>query len=239
MSLSISDITEIFKKYYAFTFGELEDALFGSVASSIKSLMDNLIGLATVRQTGYDGQLWTDFWRIFLSRREEKTDYKFSIKNIALYHQLFGELDSSKISNPVTILDYEKAVLAIHKARGTENGILADVKRMCNSTNVTVAFYGQDKCGWIGDITAPELTPGLSYDPDSSLCFMDLDNMVIVNAENNGSRANIDVEKIIRHDFVPVKYNLTAHVTKSSEVDYDYSTSTIGDIMFGGINIGG
>jgi hypothetical protein len=159
--------------------------------------------------------LWTDFWRIFLSRREEKSDYAFSVKATAVSNNLFGGYDTDNIGDPITILDYEKALLSIHKVRGTEDGITADIKRICNTTNVTITHYGQDKCGWIGDVTSPELTPELLYDPDNSLCYMDLDNMVVVDTLNMGNRTNDEVSKIIRHDFVPLKYNLQTNITRS------------------------
>lgn len=192
------------------------DALFESIADSIEKAIEYIIGLATVRQTGWGGQLWTDFWKIFLSRREEKDDFAFSDKATAVANDQFGDYDTDNISDPVTILDIEKASLSIHKARGTEDGITADIKRLCNTTDVTVTYYGQDECGWVGDVTSPELTPGLLYAPDESLCYMDLDNMVAVDADNGGSRSNVEVEKIIRHDFIPVKYNLITNITKDA-----------------------
>jgi hypothetical protein len=195
----------------------IREALFQSIADTIDSLMDYIDGLYTVRQTGWGGQIWTDFWRIFLSRREEKADFSFSDKTTAIANNLFGGYDSSKIDDPVTILDFEKATLSIHKLRGTESGISADIKRICNNADVTVAHYSQDQCGWIGDVTSPELTPELLYDLDNSLCYMDLDNMVVIDVVNKGSRANDEVKKIIRHDIVPLKYNLTTNITKTQE----------------------
>jgi hypothetical protein len=192
------------------------DALFESIADSIEKAIEYIIGLTTVRQTGWGGQLWTDFWKIFLSRREEKDDFAFADKATAVANDQFGDYDTDNISDPVTILDIEKASLSIHKARGTEDGITADIKRLCNTTDVTVTYYGQDECGWVGDVTSPELTPGLLYAPDESLCYMDLDNMVVVDADNGGSRSNVEVAKIIRHDFIPVKYNLTTNITKDA-----------------------
>ncbi len=131
----------------------IKDSLFGSISSSIEDVVTYINGLLTVRQSGWGGQLWTDFWRIFLSRREEKSDYAFSAKATAVSDNMFGDYDSDNIDDPITILDFEKAVLSIHKARGTEKGITADIKRICNSENVTINYNGQDKCGWIGDVT--------------------------------------------------------------------------------------
>ena len=188
------------------------DYLFQSIADSIENSITYVNGLTTVRQTGKGAQLWTDFWRIFLSRREEKTDFAFADKATAVSDNLFGGFDASKIGDPVTILDFEKAGLSIHKARGTEDGITADIKRICNNETVTVTYNGQDKCGWVGDVTSPELTPALLYDLDNSLCFMDLDNMVVVDATNASNRTINEIEKIIRHDFVPIKYNLKTNI---------------------------
>jgi hypothetical protein len=193
----------------------LERIFFGVISDQIESLVDYIDGLRTVRQSGWGGQLWSDFWRIFLSRREEKGDYAFSVKATAVANNLFGDYDADNISDPVTILDYEKALLSIHKLRGTEAGITADVKRICNTTSVTVTHYGQESCGWIGDITSPELTPALLYDPDNSLCYMDLDNMIVIDTVNAGNRTNNELTKIIRHDFVPIKYNLRTNITRS------------------------
>jgi hypothetical protein len=193
----------------------IREALFESIAEIIDEWIVGLNSLYTVKQIGWGGQLWTDFWRVFLSRREEKTDFTFSDKTTAIANDMFGGFDSSKLGDPITILDYEKAIVSIHKVRGTEGGITADFKRICNNDTVTVTYYDQSKCGWIGDITSPELTPDLLYDPDNSLCFMDLDNMLVMEAENKGGRRNDEIEKIIRHDFVPLKYNIKTNITKT------------------------
>ena len=219
----------------------IKDSLFGSISSSIEDVVTYINGLLTVRQSGWGGQLWTDFWRIFLSRREEKSDYAFSAKATAVSDNMFGDYDSDNIDDPITILDFEKAVLSIHKARGTEKGITADIKRICNSENVTINYNGQDKCGWIGDVTSPELTTDLLYDPDNSLCYMDLDNMVIVEALNNGNRINSEVEKIIRHDFVPLKYNLKTTIINNiiSPPTMEFGDALFGEALFGAAQIGG
>jgi len=44
---------------------------------------------------------------------------------------------------------------------------------------------------------------------------MDLDNMLVMEAENKGGRRNDEIEKIIRHDFVPLKYNIKTNITKT------------------------
>jgi hypothetical protein len=207
----------------------LERILFGVISDQIELLVSYIDGLRTVRQSGWGGQLWSDFWRIFLSRREEKNGYSFSVKATAVDNNLFGDYDTDNIGDPVTIIDYEKANLSIHKARGTESGIQADIKRMCNTTHVELIHYGQNQCGWIGDVTSLELTPGLLYDPDNSLCYMDLDNMVVIGMSNNGNRTNIDVEKIIRHDIVPLKYNLKLNIER-----FGFGGGGFGEVPFGG-----
>jgi hypothetical protein len=208
----------------------IKEALIGSIANTIESLVDYISDLYTVRQSGKGGQLWTDFWRIFLSRREEKTDYAFSVKATAIAHLLFGDYDSSKINDPVTILDFEKATLSIHKARGTENGITADIKRICDSTSVAVTYYPQTDCGWIGDVTSLELLPNGIYDPDLSLCYLDLDNMLDVYAFDKSSRTTEEVKKIIRHDFVPLRINTRLRISKLAS----FGEGGFGEVPFGG-----
>ena len=208
----------------------IKEALIGSIANTIESLTDYISELYTVRQSGKGGQLWTDFWRIFLSRREEKTDYAFSVKATAIAHLLFGDYDSSKISDPVTILDFEKASLSIHKSRGTENGITADIKRLCNSIYVTNTYYPQTDCGWIGDVTSPELLPNGTWDPDLSLCYLDLDNMLDIYAYDRSSRSTEEIKQIIRHDFIPLKYNIRFSISKLAA----FGEGGFGDVPFGG-----
>ncbi len=311
------------------------DTLLYSIATELQLLRDYINRLPKVKESSIGGQLWTDFLKIFLSRREEKTNYAFPSKTTALLHNLFGDCDTDEIGDPISILDFEKATYAIHKARGTENGILGDIKRICNSVNVEVRGYPQSQCGWIGDVTSPEFawkilddtggkitfdlpadggefgdTPSetvdggsfgipmteagivefiftenattilallgitenwedldgiteimvtteqarsvlfsglgtlsmfgktleqiedyfsadmyintkalisvnaLIYDPDNSLCYMDLDNMVLIDAENNGGRSSSEIENIIRHDFVPIKYNIKTNIER-------------------------
>ncbi len=90
-------------------------------------------------------------------------------------------------------------------------------------------------------LPSPELTTDLLYDPDNSLCYMDLDNMVIVEALNNGNRINSEVEKIIRHDFVPLKYNLKTTIINNiiSPPDMEFGDALFGSALFGAAQIGG
>lgn len=164
--------------------------------ASIKSLTDALLvyvdALTSVHRTGKGAQLWTEYLRLYLSGREEKADYELT----------------------ATITAIEAGAIAIHQARGTYDGIVADVKSICNQDTVTVQYTGPEGCGWVGDVTAPEFLGSSTYSPDMSLCYLDLDNMVQVTAVNKGNRPNAEVSKIIRHDFIPAKYNCQAFITK-------------------------
>jgi hypothetical protein len=207
--------------------------LIAAIKNDIYLVLYQFTQLTSARQTGIGGLLWTDFWRIFLSKREEKSDYNFKALSDAVDANLFGEYDSSKLSDPVTILDFEKALLSIHKMRGTESGITADTRRICNSPNVALNYYGQDSCGWIADITSPDLTPDLQYDPENSLCFLDLDNMVVINAINKSSRSKVEIASIIRHDFVPLKYNLKTNLFNIDQ-EFGLGLGQVGIVPAGG-----
>ena len=81
------------KQYYPLNKKVLSDiisAIFESIADSIDDAITYINSLTTVRQTGRGGQIWTKFWRIFLSGREEKNDFKFSSKATAIANDLFG-----------------------------------------------------------------------------------------------------------------------------------------------------
>jgi hypothetical protein len=185
--------------------------LFGAFANSIEEYIDWQHDFAQIRRTGVGGQLNCDEQKLWLSRREEQPDYAFADLPLAFGEPnsafgdffLFGDLDRS-----TELIDIEEATVKIHKRRGTEPGIIGDVKRLVNSPEVTAQYYNQKSCGWILGVTSPGFTPELKYDLTRSLTFLGLDNMLEISLTNKGARSNKEVFNIIRREIVPAKVNV-------------------------------
>ena len=175
----------------------IRDALIAAIASLYSELIADAKALLTARQTGPGGLLWSEFRKIFLSLREEFSDYTDPLNS-----------DPTHIG---MILAIEKDAINIHKKRGSAQGLVPDIKRLCNSAGSSVVYHGQDEVGWILGYTSPGFTGHLGgtlvWDPTDSLSVLGLDNMLDVETDNKSGRSTAEVEQIIRHEFVPLKLN--------------------------------
>jgi len=171
----------------------IRESLITAIADLTEQLSSEVAGLLTARHTGQGGQIWAEFKKIFLSLREEAADYNDPLT-----------------SDPVSIgmiLAIEKDLLNIHQKRGSNLGLIPDIKRLCNSTAISVAHHGQLECGWINGETSPGFYTGLTYNPELSLSYLGLDNMLDITIDNQSGRGDAEVKAIIRKEFVPLKEN--------------------------------
>lgn len=117
---------------------------------------------------------------------------------------------------------------AIHKARGTESGILADIKRLTNDPAASMAYYSYENCGWIGDVTFPEYLNGTHH---SSNVFMDLDNMLHIKYHNYSEYSDSELEAIIREEIVPLSLNVKIEVSKPHVIRFNEPIGSV--VQFG------
>ena len=87
--------------------------------------------------------------------------------------------------------------IAIHQQRGTQKGIIADVKRITADAVATVEVLHADDAGWWSERTFLQIDHGV---------FSEAVNIVILSYNNAGRFPDSDVTNIIQREFVPLNH---------------------------------
>jgi hypothetical protein len=209
----------------------IREALFGSIAESVENFLDDLFDLLEVRRTGKGGQMFAESKKILLSGREEKEDYVFADPAVLVAESNPSGVFPFDVGEDLELADHLRGQLIIHKRRGTPRGLSADIKRLCNTTQVSLTYHPQTECGWILGVTSPGFSPDLVYDLDTSLTFLGLDNMVDIVTENRSNRTNAEVTKIIRKEFMPARLNIRTKIFTILGI----GVGPIGEVPIGGL----
>lgn len=175
---------------------KLRTVLNTAVQYLLRELKEATKNLRYLYRSGKSGRMYADINKLFLSGREEEEDYAFPPETLPE-----GETILSQIM---------EQTLSIHMKRGTQEGMMDDVERMCNciAEDITITRHEQLECGWMLDVTSPGFIGTDQYDEDYSLSFLGLDNMIDITMINAGNRSNDEVKKIIRKEMVPAIYNV-------------------------------
>lgn len=103
-----------------------------------------------------------------------------------------------------------KATYQIHQSRGTEDGVLADLKRVTGDNNSLTEYYDETECAWWVDRTFPDISPqGLVRVPNIVSSYIDLDNMLFVKFYNKSGRKDSILRKLLLHEIIPIAINST------------------------------
>jgi hypothetical protein len=182
----------------------IKEALFASIAEAVEALRDDLNGLTTAKQAGAGLKTFSEHNRLFLSFREDELDYVFLNPTTFAAETSAGKaFGFSGVGQSFDIWDILKHTVEIHSLRGTPYGIEADLKRLCNTANVTVT--AGDAAGWELGVDSPGYTGAGLYDLASALTMLlpTADSLVIT-VENNSGRTDDEIRQIVRHDIVPI-----------------------------------
>lgn len=94
--------------------------------------------------------------------------------------------------------------ITILQRRGTPIGITSEIKRICNTTNVTIATMDDTETGWILGVTYPGYDPTVTtYDLSLSFTWLDLDGAVLVQVHNAGNHSNSEIIALIKKYIMP------------------------------------
>jgi hypothetical protein len=138
---------------------------------------------------------------------------KYLIENWKIF--VAGNLTDNEIQ------DLVKTVYKIHQDRGTEDGILADLKRASGDPNASIKYYDEYECGWWLERTFPDIAnSGLISDSDKVSSYVDLDNMLYVKCYNNTGKSNSFLKKLLIREIIPVALNKTITFLQPSTLKF-------------------
>lgn len=120
---------------------------------------------------------------------------------------------------------------AIHKKRGTYEGVIEDIKRLSGDDNLTTEFLPMDEVGWIMNETFPD-----DNNDYFNNCYLGLDNMLNVIVRNKSGLTDREFIGIIRADFVPLTINIRILILKSRYITWGEPHN--GSLLFGTFQYG-
>lgn len=130
-----------------------------------------------------------------------KTGIKYANEN----WKLFIRDDSGSAETEDSI----RKTYSIHSSRGTEEGILRDLKKITYNENSWYKFYDHDECGWWLDKTYPDLSIGGYTYKFNKLTYLELENMLFVEYYNRTRYSSDFIRKLMLREAIPVNLNTT------------------------------
>jgi len=182
----------------------IKEALLGAVADVVELFRIEAEELKTAKQTGKGLQKFTDRNELFLSLREEEQDYVFLNPTTFQSEQDPGEaFGFAGVGQAFDIFDILQHTIEIHQLRGTPYGVEADIKRLCNTTSVTLTET--DNAGWELGLDSPGYEDGGTYDLDLSLTMLLYQELwVTLDIANNSGRSDDEIRAIIKKYILPI-----------------------------------
>jgi len=105
--------------------------------------------------------------------------------------------------------DNIRKTYTIHSARGTEEGMLRDMKKITYNESTWFKFYGHDNCGWWLDSSYPDLsTDGYAYKLNK-LTYLGLENMLFVEYYNRSRKPSEFIQRLMLREAIPLTLNTT------------------------------
>ena len=197
------------------------EAIIGTIADTIEKLRDGLVDLLLVRREGYGGFVFTDEQSIFISGNETGStlEEEIGFGNYLVFgtNTYFGDFEDGE---PDSIIGIEEESITIQLRRGTLNGIFEDIHRLCHTDNVGLVLHNQLECGWILGVTSPGFDETGNYNPELSLTYLNLDNMLDIITENQSIRSDDEVKSIIGKYFIPLKFNKRYFINPIDGIGY-------------------
>lgn len=189
----------------------IREYLYDAIATVLDSLLDGINDLQVCRESGTGFQLFADENKLFLSGMEETAQYVFADPDVFLAEKnlVGGAFNFDNVGNTFDPMDILKNTIEIHRRRGTLLGIYADIKRLCNTVNVTLRHSSVASNGWILDLSAPNFEFGseetyIETSLDLILLEQILTDYTMIDTENNSIHSNAEIKKIIKKEFMPL-----------------------------------
>jgi hypothetical protein len=123
------------------------------------------------------------------------------------------QLFISPKTSPAKIKEAVNNFYNIHDARGTFEGIKADIKRLNNQEEAELKYERGENCGWILDHTYPDYSLEGYYNIKSNT-YLDLDNLLDITLKNKSGYDLAYFKRIIRQEFIPLVINIRLNITR-------------------------
>lgn len=188
----------------------IREYLYDAIATVLDELNNGIGDLQVCRESGAGFQLFADENKLFLSGMEETAQYVFADPDVFLAEKnlVGGAFNFDNVGFVFDPMDILKNTVEIHRRRGTILGVYADIKRLCNTTNVNIQHSSVASNGWILDLSAPNFELGTEVYVDTSLDLILLEQILsdytIIGTENNSIHSDAEVKQIIKHEFMPL-----------------------------------
>ncbi len=103
-------------------------------------------------------------------------------------------------------------VYPIHNERGTEDGIVKDLKRLSGDANAAVEYYDYENCGWWIEKTFPDISTDGFANKYNTTNYIDIDNFFILKFRNlSGLRDKLLVKTTLR-ELIPVFLHTVCYI---------------------------
>ena len=146
------------------------------LAIGFNSLHDNISLLQFINLAGKGGQKHAEETHLLISFNESDSVLQAAINN----------------------------TLAIHQARGREDGILADVKRITNDPSATIEYFSGEDTGWWLEKTYADLDEDGTVDLSETVTALDNTAFLRIHADNNARRTDADIVTKCQREIIPI-----------------------------------